>query len=73
MSVDGNFIQANADHHSRVAREPLAEVAKGHGRVREYLADLERESGRTSGSTARKGLDHGPGFDLRDQRRSSAA
>jgi len=44
MSVDGSFIQANADHHSRVAREPLAEVAKGHGRVREYLADLEREN-----------------------------
>ena len=47
MSVDGSFIQANADHHSRVAREPLAEVAEGNGTngtVREYLDDLEREN-----------------------------
>src|SRR3974390_1934598 len=27
MSVDGSFIQANADHHSRVPREQLPEIA----------------------------------------------
>jgi hypothetical protein len=35
MSVDGNFIQANADHHSRVPPEQLAEVAKVNHTVRE--------------------------------------
>src|SRR2546428_6238881 len=44
MSVDGSFIQANADHHSRVPREQLAEVAKVNHTVREYLVELERES-----------------------------
>jgi transposase len=44
MSVDGSFIQANADHHRRVPREQLAEVAKVNRAVREYLAELEREN-----------------------------
>src|SRR5262252_8101959 len=44
MSVDGSFIQANADQHSRVPREQLAEVAKVNNRVREYLVALEREN-----------------------------
>lgn len=44
MSVDGSFIQANADHHSRVPQEQLAEVAKVKHAVREYLAELEREN-----------------------------
>jgi transposase len=44
MSVDGSFIQANADHHSRVPREQLAEVAKVNCTVREYLAELEQEN-----------------------------
>src|SRR6516225_8805580 len=44
MSVDGSFIQANADHHSRVPREQLAEVAKVNYRVREYLVELAREN-----------------------------
>jgi len=44
MSVDGSFIQANADHHSRVPREQLAEVAKVNQTVREYLVELEREN-----------------------------
>src|ERR1700748_2376171 len=44
MSVDGSFIQANADHHSRVPREQLAEVAQVNRTVREYLAELEREN-----------------------------
>jgi len=44
MSVDGSFVQANADHHSRVPREQLAEVAKVNRTVREYLAELEQEN-----------------------------
>ena len=44
MSVDGSFILANADHHSRVPREHLAEVAKVNRTVREYLAELEQEN-----------------------------
>jgi len=44
MSVDGSFIQANADHHRRVPREQLAEVAQVNRTVREYLAELEQEN-----------------------------
>src|SRR3984893_7879693 len=44
LSVDGSFIQANADHHSRVPREQLAEIAKVNHTVREYLVELEREN-----------------------------
>jgi len=43
-SVDGSFIQANADHHSRVPPEQLAEVAKVNRTVREYLVELEQEN-----------------------------
>jgi transposase len=42
MSVDGSFVQANADHHSRVPREQLGEVAQVKRAVREYLAELEQ-------------------------------
>jgi len=44
MSVDGSFIQANADHHSRVSPEQLPEIAKVNHTVREYLVELEREN-----------------------------
>ena len=44
MSVDGSFIQANADHHSRVPREQLAEVAEVNRTVRQYLAELAEEN-----------------------------
>jgi transposase len=44
MSVDGSFIQANADHHSRVPSEQPAEVAKVNRTVREYLTELEQEN-----------------------------
>jgi transposase len=44
MSVDGSFIQANADHHSRVPREQLAEVAKVNRTVREYLKEIEEQN-----------------------------
>lgn len=73
MSVDGSFIQANADHHSRVSPEQLPEIAKVNHTVRVSSRTGAGESGRTSRSPARESFDHGPGFDLRDQRRSSAA
>jgi transposase len=44
MSVDGSFVQANADHHSRVPREQLAEVAKVNRTVREYLKEVEEQN-----------------------------
>ena len=46
MSVDGSFIQANADHHSRVPREQLAEAAKvNHGaRVSSGIGAGERST-----------------------------
>jgi hypothetical protein len=44
MSVDGSFIQANADHHRRVPAEQLGEVAKVNRTVREHLAALEQEN-----------------------------
>src|SRR5271166_334958 len=44
MSVDGSFIQANADHHSRVPRERLPEAAQVHHAVREYLTELEQQN-----------------------------
>jgi Transposase domain (DUF772) len=44
MSVDGSFIQVNADHHSRVPREQLPEIAKVNHTVCECLVELEREN-----------------------------
>src|SRR6201987_4915022 len=44
MSVDGSFIQANADHHSRIPREQLPEAAQVNRTVREYLAELQQEN-----------------------------
>ncbi len=68
MSVDGSFIQANADHHSRIPREQLAEVAEVNRTVREYLGRVGTgEPGRASGSAAGSGVDHRSGFDLRHQ------
>jgi hypothetical protein len=45
MSVDGSFIQANANNESRIPREQLPEVAQVKRTVREYLAELEQENG----------------------------
>lgn len=45
MSVDGSFIAANANHHSRIPREQLAEAAKVNYGARKYLQELERENG----------------------------
>jgi len=60
MSVDGSFIQANADHHSRVPREQLAEVAKVKHAVREYFSGVGAgKPGRSSGCAAREDLHTG--------------
>ena len=45
MSVDGSFIMANANHHSRIPREELAEAAKVNYGARKYLQELEQENG----------------------------
>ncbi len=45
MSVDGSFIQASADHHSRIPREQLAGAAKVNYGARKYLEELEKENG----------------------------
>jgi len=45
MSVDGSFIPANANNHSRIPREQLAEAAQVKRTVREYLAEMEQENG----------------------------
>jgi len=45
MSVDGSFIQADADHHSRIPREQLAEAAKVKYGARKFLEELEQENG----------------------------
>src|SRR6202140_1133424 len=37
MSVDGTFVQANANNDSRIPREQLAEAAQVHHTVRQYL------------------------------------
>ena len=44
LSVDGSFIQADANNSSRVPRENLNEVAQVNRNVRQYLEDLEREN-----------------------------
>jgi transposase len=44
LSVDGGFIQADANNSSRVPREKLNEVAQVNRNVRQYLDDLEREN-----------------------------
>ena len=45
MSVDGSFIMANANHHSRIPREQLVEAAKVNYGARKYLQELEQENG----------------------------
>jgi len=45
MSVDGSFIPANANNHSRIPREQLVEAAQVKRTVREYLAEMEQENG----------------------------
>lgn len=45
LSVDGSFIQADANHDSRIPREQLAEAAQVNRTVRQYLSELEEQNG----------------------------
>jgi transposase len=45
LSVDGSFIQADANHGSRIPREQLAEAAQVNRTVRQYLTELEEQNG----------------------------
>src|SRR5216684_6541321 len=44
LSVDGSFVEANANKESRIPREQLAEVAHVKHNVRQYLMELERRT-----------------------------
>jgi transposase len=45
MSVDGSFIQADANSDSRIPREQLAEAAQVNRTVRQFLTELEEQNG----------------------------
>jgi Transposase domain (DUF772) len=44
LSVDGSFIEANANKESRIPREQLAEAAHVNQTVRQYLLELEQQN-----------------------------
>src|SRR4051794_29047291 len=44
LSVDGSFIQADANNGSRIRREEFGEAAHVNRNVRQYLNDLERDN-----------------------------
>jgi transposase len=44
LSVDGSFIEANANKESRIPREQLAEAAHVNQTVRQYLVELEQQN-----------------------------
>src|SRR6266404_205667 len=44
LSVDGSFIEANANKESRIPREQLAEAAHVNHTVRQYLVELEQQN-----------------------------
>src|ERR1700688_1889171 len=44
LSVDGSFVEANANKGSRIPREQLAEAAKVNQTVRQYLVELEQQN-----------------------------
>jgi len=44
LSVDGSFIEANANKGSRIPREQLAEAAQVKRTVRQYLVELEQQN-----------------------------
>ena len=44
LSVDGSFVEANAAKESRIPREQLAEAAKVHQTVRQYLREVEERN-----------------------------
>ncbi len=45
LSVDGSFIQADANSDSRIPRAQLAEAAQVNSTVRQYLTELEEQNG----------------------------
>src|ERR1700674_2098949 len=44
LSVDGSFLEANANKQSRIPREQLAEAAQVNQTVRQYLGELEQQN-----------------------------
>jgi len=44
LSVDGNFVEANAAKESRIPRERLVEAAQVHHTVRQYLQEVEEQN-----------------------------
>ena len=44
LSVDGSFVEANANNGSRIPGEQLTEVARVKHNVRQYLAELEHQA-----------------------------
>ena len=44
LSVDGSFVEANANKESRIPREQLAEPAQVKRTVRQYLVELEEQN-----------------------------
>src|SRR5258705_312150 len=44
LSVDGSFVEANANQGSRIPREQLAEAAQVKQTVRQYLVELEQQN-----------------------------
>src|SRR5438093_6883348 len=44
LSVDGSFIEANANKGSRIPREQFAEAAQVKQSVRQYLVELEQQN-----------------------------
>src|ERR1700722_14298564 len=44
LSVDGSFVEANANKGSRIPREQLAEAAQVKQTVRQYLVELEQNA-----------------------------
>src|SRR5467141_1813570 len=44
LSVDGSFIEANANKERRIPREQLAEAAQVNHTVRQYLVELEQQN-----------------------------
>jgi transposase len=44
LSVDGSFVEANANKGSRIPREQLAEAAQVNRTVRQYLVELEQQN-----------------------------
>ena len=44
LSVDGSFVEANAAKESRIPREQLAEAARVHYTLRQYLQEVEEQN-----------------------------